>query len=145
MKAQLEISFESEVHNIYDPEFSSTQSSFINESRDIESFVSVETVPKEDEINPQRTIRGLHSATNSITPLPIVITPDGEYPTNVSHPLVRKEDPPHLLFRHYSDHYKNEVSLELSFKNDDCQSNRNYYSKYLNNNSKETVKSKLFG
>lgn len=142
-KTRQNISFESAVHNIYDPQYSSTQSDKSIESSAIESFISTSTIAEQKstsqetrQISENNNTKENTAYKSKVAEIKFNVVPYKNIPVRT----LNRVDLPQFLFRHNSNKSKDnfDSSLELCLQSDDCQSNRNTFSKYLNivNNSK---------
>ena len=146
-KPEINISFESDVHNIYDPQFSSTQSSFVEQNSEISSFISIESPlsKKSPSINQKES-----EIIQKFIEIPKIKIPEVNSNSDIAAKLniqheVDGQKLPHNLFRHNSEKQNEQLeqSLEFLLKNEEPHSNRNSYTRYLsgkNNNIKNTMK-----
>jgi hypothetical protein len=125
-----DVSFESEFHNIYDPQFSTPAGSVMNDESRVESYISIDTSFQEiSYYAPESYLNKIERKSNSGES-------DGETtPKNANLSLINAAK----INQHKIQDLR-EPSFELIFQNDNNISNSNLYSKYLNSNkNKEEI------
>ena len=133
------------MHNIYDPKYSSTQSSFVDQQSEVESFISTITLNEKQilnkEVNKEATIRKLRERNSPIPEIKFDAVPYKNDPIKI----LTHENLSQILLRHNSNKSKDnfDSSLELWLKSEDCQTNRNSYSKYLSVSNKPFLKNEM--
>ena len=122
-KPQLDISFESDVHNIYDPQFSSFQSSFVEGNSEVESSINIESVFNRKSSNSNQNEEDVLHKFSEIHKYNV---PEAELIPNAFEDYFVKNDKNkqhqiHNLLRHNSDKLNgfSEQSLEFLIKNEE--------------------------
>jgi hypothetical protein len=125
-----DVSFESEFHNIYDPQFSTPAGSVMNDESRVESYISIDTSFQEISFYaPESYLNKIERKSNSRES-------DGETtPKNVNLSLINA-----AKINQNKIQDLREPSFDLIFQNDNNISSSNLYSKYLNSNqNKEEI------